>query len=1017
MIMTMLLVLVMGFVSLTNLKMDLMPDINPPIIAVMTVYPNASPEDVEELVTKPLENVISTSSGLKDLQSTSSQNTSLIVAQYNWNANIDSIRKTLDAQIEQVNLPEGAQDSIVLNFDPTMIPVMSASISTGDDIEKLQEKTNKYVVPALKNIDGVADVTLVGGFDNEVLVKLNHKKMDELGINQNQIVQMIKGNNIAMPGGVVENNEDKLNLRVLGAIENIDELKNVPISVKPSQDGFDIVLLKDVASVEEVKMESSSVAKNNGEASLFFQLQKEGDANTVDVATKVEKEIDKIKNKHDEFSISYDFNQGEIIKDSINNVGTSLMYGMIFSLFVILVFLRSFKSTFIIGISIPFSVISTFVFMYFNDMTLNMMSLGGLALGVGMLVDNAIVVIENISRHLSLGKTRKEAAIEGAREIAGAITASMLTTLCVFLPIVFVGGLIGSLFKELALTVVFSLLASWIVSLTVVPSLSGLMLKKDKREAKVFKPYEKLLKLALRKKVTTLFITIVLFVSSIVLATKVGTEFMPAQEGKTFTVEVNLPNESSIEKTEKVTSELENKILRFDEVDMVLTTIGSGEGIQSIANTTTDSKASIRVNLKDGNDTKDTMDKIKKEIGTLENVELGYAISNSNEMAGSNEVMVTLQGDNSKKLDKYTNKLQKRLKGNIKEVSDVKSSEKEVKKEFNFVVDKEKAIKYGMTTAQIGQFINQKVQGEKPIAFNKDGKEVEVRVVDDIEHSTVKDIENMEILTTTGEKVKIKELGIVKTENAAIDIIRVNKKRTTTLNVSFEDSDMGTIIKAIDKEINKMEKDLKVDENEFVIKVAGNAQEMNDSFKSLGIAFVLAIVFVYMVMASQFESLSQPLIIMVSMPLAIIGVVFGLYATGYAFGITAFIGIIILAGIVVNNAIVYVDYVNQLRESGKGVTESLIEAGLTRLRPIVMTALTTMLGLLPLAIGTGEGAQMQAPMAVAVIGGLFTSTFLTLIVIPVIYALIDTMKNFRNKLKRLMQTYNEMEDSKDKSDD
>ncbi|WP_339149447.1 MULTISPECIES: efflux RND transporter permease subunit [unclassified Sutcliffiella] len=999
-IMMMMLVLLLGFVSLTNLKMDLMPNINPPVLAVMTTYPGAGPEEVADIVTKPIEDVVGTSAGLQTLQSRSSSNSSLIIAQYEWGTDISEVREDLSSSLNMVQLPDAVGQPTIIKFDPTMMPIVQFSVSSGEEIEALQEMVNDQIVPQLQNIDGVASVNVTGGFEEEIKVTLNEETLEENNLTQSQIVQLIQGNNLTLPGGVIEENGEKLNLRILAKVETVEALRELPVSMKPNGADMEIISLGDVAEVELAPKDVTSFARTNGTESLMVSIQKEGTANTAEVSSAVQERLDSIARSNNDLTFEIAMDQGEVIKQSISNVTLALVFGGLFAVAVIIVFLRSAASTLIVGIAIPFSVVATFVLMYFSGMTLNIMSLGGLALGVGMLVDNAIVVIENIYRHLAKGGSRKEAAITGATEVGGAVTASMLTTLSVFLPMVFVGGMIGDIFKELALTVTFALLASWAVALTVVPALAGILLKSDKvKEKKENKAYKKVISWALDHRLIIILLAVGTLVGSFFLAPRIGTEFMPSQDEGTFTVGVELPEGASFERTLEVVEGMEEELLAIEEVDIVTASVGNADALMAAATGSGENQGSLTVKLVGAGDrersTEQVMNAVKDDIEKLEEeATLTFNLSNSMEaMSGAqNAVEVMLLGNDKEKLEEYTAELSGRLK-ELEEIRSVSDSVQTGKPEYQFILDKEEAFKYGLTAGQVGNFINESLQGNVAATIF----ETDVRVHMDGVSNSKEDLENLLVPNQSGQEVALKDIGEVIRGEGPVTVVRENQQDSIVITATFEGKDMGSVAMNVQNAINEMVKDLNINTDQYTIKTGGGAEMMDDAFASLLLAVVLAIVFVYMVMASQFESLLQPFIIMFTLPLAIIGVILGLFVTGYAFGVTAFIGIIILVGIVVNNAIVFIDYTNQLRAKGMLVREALIQAGATRLRPIVMTALTTMLGLLPLAIGLGEGTELQAPMAIAVIGGLMSSTVLTLVVIPVIYSLLTS----RQEKKRL----------------
>lgn len=997
-IMMMLVVVLLGVVSLTGLRLELMPNINPPVVAIMTTYPGAGPEEVAEMVTKPIEEAVGTSAGLEMLQSQSSSNSSLIIAQYTWGTDISEVREDLSTLLGMVQLPSNAIDPMIIKFDPSMLPVIQVAISNGDDAAQLQSMVEDMVVPQLQSIPGVASVNTVGGTEEEIHVTLSEEKLSQFGLTQQQIVQLIQGNNLTMPGGVIEEANEKLNFRILANVETVEQLSELPVSVSMDELGHHVVTLGEVADVSIANKDITSISKTNGQESILLTIQKEASGDTVRISSQVQDRLADIQDSYPDLSVFVAMDQGEIIEMSVFNVLKALMYGGIFAILVILLFLRSIKATIIVGIAIPFSIVATFVMMYFSEISLNILSLGGLALGVGMLVDNAIVVLENIYSQLTKNKSRKEAAIQGTAEVAGAVTASTLTTLAVFLPIVFVGGLVGDMFKELSFTVAFSLIASLAVSLTVVPAFSGLLLNPEKvKQKKESRLYRNFINWVLSHRLVTLIVTVAVLVGSLALLPQVGTEFMPIQDEGTFTINVKLDEGTTIDKTLEVIEGIEQDLLSNADVHLFTSSVGGGVMFMGGS----ENEGTITVNLvprEDRNkETVEVMGEIEGSTTEWSHVaELKFNETNSMEaMTGAaNEINVLILGNERLLVENYTEELTQRLLENS-EITSVSTSIEEATPEYQYIVDKEEAFKHGLTAAQVSMFINESLQGN--VAATIFDTDIRVRKAD--VSNSIASVENLMIVSPMGYPVALKDIGEVIRGQGPITIVRENQQDSVQLTATYEGQDMGAASRVVQTTINEMIADLDIDTNQYTIKTAGGAEMMDEAFTSLTLAMLLAIALVYMVMASQFESLRQPFIIMFTLPLAIIGVILGLFVSGSAFGITAFLGVIILIGIVLNNAIVYIDHTNQLRNKGLSTKEALVEAGVARLRPIVMTALTTILGLLPLALGTGEGTEMQAPMAIAVIGGLITSTLLTLVVIPVIYSLISKKINLSHHNK------------------
>lgn len=1013
-IMVMMLIIILGVVSWTNLPLDLMPDMNPPIVAVMTSYPGAGPEEVKEMVTKPIEQVVGASQGLKTMTSQSSTGVSLIIAQFDWGVDTSEIREDLASRLGRIQLAEGVDEPTLLKFDPSMMPIMQFTVADGEDIAGLQNKVENNILPQLQNIEGVASVSVSGGYNEEVLVQLDQKKMEQFHLSQEQITQLIQGNNLTYPGGMVSGEDEKLNLRIMGKVDSIESLRQLPVSLTPADGTVKVVKLVDIAQVDLAQKDMTTLARSNGQESLMVSIQKEGTANTAQVSKEVQTKMNELSSDNPDLKFSVASDQGEIIEKSVSNVGSSLLYGALFAVLVISIFLRSAGSTLIIALSIPFSVIATFVMMFFSGLSLNIMSLGGLALGVGMLVDNAIVVLENIYRHMALSKSRAEAAIKGTYEVAGAITSSTLTTIAVFLPVVFIGGMVGELFKELAMTVSFSLAASLLVALTVIPCLAVLLINpgklKSRRESTI---YKNIITWALNNRLVTLGLVVLLFLGSLVMVPRIGTEFLPAQDEGMFNIDIKLSEGSTLNQTLKVVEEVEQAAKNIPEIDILTATIGGGSGFSGYS--TEENTAAINVKLTGSKErsksTAKIMTELKQNLASLgKDVSLNFQETNSlAAMSGEpSAVEVRIAGQDMTEIKKYADELKKRV-ANVKEINEITDSLETSKPEYQFVVDKEKALANGLTSYQIASFIYDSLNGQVATKISSGGLEKDVRVKISGLQNTKESIENLTMKTPAGNTVALKNLGSVEKGQSPVTIDRENQNDVITLSMAFSDSDLGTVSGEVQAEIDKMVDDLAIDRNLNTIELSGGTEMMNDAFDDLTLAMFLAVIFVYIIMASLFGSFLYPLIILFTLPLALIGVTGGLLVSGDSFGITAFIGVIILAGIVVNNAIVFVDYAGKLIREGTAVREALIRTGLTRLRPILMTALTTILGLAPLAAGLGEGTEIQAPMAIAVIGGLFSSTVLTLIVIPVLLSIVENFRGFRKKMRFIFEKLDEFE--------
>lgn len=988
MLMFMCFVLLLGFVSLTNLQMDLLPKISPPVLAVVTRMPNAAPQEMSTLITEPLEAIVGTASGLKKITSHSQEGNSLIVLEFNWGSDLDSVRDELKDRIELMPLPEDATKPMVVKFDPTSMPILKLSVTGEKELTEIQRFVEDTVAPEIDSVPGVASVDISGQLTREVQLQLNEERLREFNLSPNALVQIISYNNLNLPADRLQKDNKNLPVRVVGQFEDIKELENLAVSMVPGSDSIKPIYLKDIVEIRDTYAPVSSINRTNGNPGINLSIQREGDANLVTVTQGVLRKIEELKK--DGYEITLTMNQGEIVERSIGNIFQNLIIGGALAILILLVFLRSPLSTLIIAVSIPFSIVATFVLMHFAGLTLNLMTLGGLALGVGMLVDNSIVVIENIYRHLQRGENTVEAAKKGADEVAMAITASTLTTMAVFLPVVFVGGLTGEIFGELAITVAFALLASLVVALTVIPMLASIILKYRKGKItgyKEWKPYSNFLRYPLKFRLITLLITIAVFAAAMSQLGGIGREFIPEMDEGAFNINLSMPVGTKLDVTNTEVEKVERVLEDYEGIRAYSVRVGKNEGTTSGSNTHT---AEISVMLVDKADremeTKEYMDKIREDLVDIDG-ELGFEQQNElRSMAGSSEMQLVIRGRTLAGVQQQTQRIVEELKA-MDNLGEVKSNLEDQKPEIQINVDKERAILYGLTTAQIAQRVRVELGGERITYLTHNGQRIEVRLTTHLPQTKdYNELMQLTIPTNMGE-ITLDQVAEIKEAMGPQTIYRENQQVTGLIEAKIVDGDLGTVQNDIQGIIDEL--GLPVG---YQTEFTGSAQLMEEGFAGLQFALILAIALVYMIMAAQFESLLNPFIIIFTMPFALIGVVLALLLSGRALGITAYIGIIMLAGIVVNNGIVMVDYINGLRREGMEKQEAIINGASVRLRPILMTALTTVLALVPLALGIGEGAEMQAPMATAVVGGLVTSTILTLIVIPVLYSYLSPKK-------------------------
>ena len=1014
-IMVTLIVVILGVVSLAGIPIDLMPQIQIPIAIVSTSYSGVGPQEIEELVTKPLENAVATVSEIKSISSTSSEGDSMVIAEFGYSTDMDVAALDMREKVDLVKgaLPEDASEPMVIKIDPNAMPVMQLALSNGDDLAKLQIIGEDTIKPRLERLPGVASVTVSGGYENQIEVVVNQERLKGYGLTIDSLAQTLRSENLNLPGGEVKKGSQKLTIRTKGELKSLEEIKSLPIYLSSGS----TIYLSDIAEVNMNYKDVTSIAKTDGKRSISISIQKQSGTNTVEVADVIQKEIEILKKDFPDINIAVVMDQSTYIKDSINNVVRNVIIGGVLAVAILYIFLRNIRSTLVIGTAIPVSIIATFALMYFNGITINMMTLGGLALGVGMLVDNAIVVLENIYRFRQEGFSRTEAAVKGTQEVGMAVIASTLTTVIVFLPIVFVEGITSIIFKELALTITMALGASLLVSLTLVPMLSSKLLKIDEMQGqkhhgrfrlfnflfdsfdKLFaqfeRSYKRILHWALDHRKSTIFIALIIFVLSMASLLAVGAEFFPATDEGQFSINITLPLGSELEDTNEIVEIIEGELESIVEIDTVFSNIGFSDGRRGSTNTGTNS-AEINVVLKSLKDrdrsTNEVADEVRKLIKDIPGAEKSVQVSSTSMMGGGTPIDIKIKGDDLGTLQQIGEDV-KQLVASIEGTREVKSSMEEGIPEVSIMVNRRNASQYGLTATQIASTVKGTISGQVATRYKFDGDEIDVVIKGaPIYQESISNLEQTSIRTPKGISVPLGQVADVTVERGPVSISREGQVRTINVTSQIVGRDLASITGDIQVKLNGYELP-----KGYSYQLGGDNEEMVDSFKSLAMALLLAVVLMYMVLASQFESLLHPFTIMLSVPLAVAGGALGLFITGRTLSVPAFIGVIMLAGIVVNNAIVLVDYINTRRANGEERKEAIVNAGPIRLRPILMTALTTILGLVPLALGIGEGAETQAPMATVVIGGLILSTLLTLIFIPVMYTLFDDLAN---KIKR-----------------
>lgn len=1004
-IVTMFLVLILGAVSFFKIPVTLIPELNPPVAVVVTSYPGASPEEVSEKVTKPLEVSLSTLPGLDRMQSSSQEGANLIFLEFDWSAEMDDVQSDVTQRIDATMIPEDANKPRFMKFDPSQFPIIQMSLTSKNekgDVRLVAEELEKE----LRRIEGVASVNISGSLVEEIQIILESDKLEERGLTQSDIVQIIQSNNISMPGEPVQTDEGQpLTTRILSTLTSVDEIADLTVTVNPLNG--EKIRIRDIAEVKVAEQNTNSETTANREPAVLLSVLQESGTNTAAVSKEFKASLEEILQKDEFTSVEADilFDQGDYVQLAIDNIGSSLILGGIFAMLVLFVFLRGVKSPLIIGVAIPYSVIVTFVLMYLADFALNIMTLGALALGIGMLVDNAIVVIENIERHLSLGKSPKQAASEGTKEVGTAIIASTLTTVAVFVPVIFISGLIGQIFLEFALTISFSLFASLTVALTVIPMMASRLLVKPKgnlearrRRSKAYSNFERSIKWSLRHRGLVLTFTVLLLIVSVFGIIQVGTEFLPATDEGFVSANIRLENGSSLEATKKVVASIEDRLQQEKDIDVIVSLVGGTQQDQA-QGTMRAHMAEIYIKLiplaERDRSVFEFVDEVQPEIVEMvgDRAEVRFNLQSA---AGSqpNSLTFTVTDSETDRLEETIVSIQKAME-NLPNVLEVTNNVDEKVEEVNITVDRSAANEFGIAPAQLAQLVNNATRGvlaTQVINENNDVYGVFVRYDAEL-LSSVEQLSKMKIRTPSGQFIELQQVADVTIAEGPISIRRIDQSPSVSFTIRYmSDKTLGGMADIVNERLEALNLPEETD-----ISFGGDRELFEESIDDMVLAVLLAVVLVYIVMAAQFESFKYPFVIMFTVPLMVIGVSLGLFTTQTPVSIPSVIGILILVGIVVNNGIVLVDYINQRKAEGLSTYDAIIISTRDRVRPILMTALTTILGLIPIALGIGEGTEINQPMGIVVIGGLVSSTFLTLYIVPLIYSIFDRRQSRKSE--------------------
>jgi len=1015
-------VTLLGIISLSRLPVDLMPEFEQPTLNVRTSYAGVGPLEIEELITRPMEQAVSAVPGITRVESSSSEGNSQIRLNFEWGSDLSEAADEVRTRVDRMRnrLPEDADPPTIFKFDSNQLPVLQIGIEGDYDPVTLREVAQNEIAPRFERVDGVAAVTVNGGVRREIHVDLSKEKITALNLSVSQVVNALRSENQNTPLGEIYQGDSTFLVRSQGQFQSIEDIKNMVVMTRQAVP----VYLRDIAEVSDTTEQRRSFMRINGKPGIQLQVQKQSGKNTVAVARAVRVEVDRVNKEVPGVRMIVTQDNSVFIQRAIDNVQEHALVGGILVVLIIFAFLRDVRSTLIVCTSIPVSVIGTFALLYFGGFTLNTMTFGGLALGIGMIVDAAIVVLENTHRHLHMGKDKMTAAIEGSEEVWSAILASTLTHIAVFIPLLFLSGTASIMFTQLSVVVMFSLAMSLFVAVTIVPVLCSRWLKTPDEEAKdtgimasfyrlserfletMDEQYRRAIHVALNHRPTVIATAAVLVIAAAIIYPMITVELMPQTDEGEVNINAELSVGTRVERTEEALLRLEDMVReRVPEAMTIITNGGGGgnnwNGGGGGGGGGSTHRGQIRVMLVPRGQRTRTNEQIaialRRELQGLPGVAVRanpaggnnqimrfLSGGGNNNQGGSSRLQVEIRGhdlDDARRVAQDVRKVMEDTPG----VADVQVGREEGRPEIAVRVDRPKAAMLGMSVGSVATTIQTNVAGTAAAQFRERGNEYPVVVrLREADRQEISDVGDVLLSTPTGQVVPAKNVLAVNREAGPVQIDRKNMERMTRVNAETE-IPISEAVKAVQDRITQVRVP-----PDFAVGFGSEIEEQARSFQQLQMVLILAVLLVYAVMASQYESLRDPFIIMFSVPVAGIGVVLSLLLTGTSFSMQAYIGIIMLAGIVVSNAILLVDYINTLRRrDGLPIREAVELGGRTRLRPILMTSIATMLGLVPMAIGIGEGGELQAPLARVVIGGLLTSTLVTLVLVPAVYTLFE----------------------------
>lgn len=1020
-------VVIIGLFSLLKLPIDLYPDIDTNTIMVMTTYSGASSQDIEQNVTRPLENTLNSVEHLKHITSNSKENISIITLEFEYGYDIDVLTNSVRDKLDMVSsmLPDDAETPIIFKFSTDMIPIVLLSAQANESLPGLYKILDENVANTLARVDGVGTVSISGAPKREIHIYLDPARLEAYNLTAESVIQLVAAENKNVPGGTFDMGSDTYSLRVQGEFKDPTEMRDLVVG---SKDGA-VVRLSDVARIDDSVEERAQETYNNGQRGAMIIVQKQSGANSVEISNKIKKILPDIQKKlPSDVKLDYIVDTSDNIRNTINSLVETVEYALLFVVIVVFFFLGRWRATVIIALTIPISLIASFIYLLATGNTLNIVSLSALSISIGMVVDDAIVVLENVTTHIERGSDPKQAAVHGTNEVAISVIASTLTLIAVFFPLTLVTGMTGVLFRQLGWMVTIMMVISTAAALSLTPMLCSQLLRlqpvKGKLFTKLYGPIERfldklddgfysLLGLVVKHRWITTAGALIIFFGSMQLTKFIGSEFFPTSDNSRLGITLELPVGSRVEIAKDLTERIyKDWTKKYPEIDKFNYTVGQASTDNTWASMQSNGSHIISMNItlkpikertKSLTEVAALMREDLKKYPELDKYLVNVGGSRGGSMSGQSTINYEIYGYDLEKTDSVAQRL-KRILSSVKGTADIRISRDNYQPEYQVDFDRQKLAIYGLNLTTAANALRNRINGSTASYFREDGDEYDIKVMYDPDHrQSIEDIENILLFNAQGKGVRLKEVGTVVERFNPPTIERKDRERIITVSTVVQDRPMSDIIADAQPLIDKMEVPSGVS-----INLSGSYEDQQDSFRDLAMLAVLIIILVYIVMASQFESFTYPGIIMTSIMFAFSGVVLILWITGTNLNVMSMIGGIMLIGIVVKNGIVLIDYITLNRERGMSITKSVLHAGKSRMRPVLMTSLTTILGMVPMAVGTGEGAEMWRPMGVAVIGGLTFSTILTLLFVPTLYTIFafNGVRRQRRKLQQALEMSN-----------